>query len=93
MADTRPWVMPIRAATWAWVMPRRRRCWNGFGRIPHGRVCSNLAAPRRADRQTRVLHWALGRLNQRIILLACVVNEMERQIAVITAGLGPTNRA
>src|SRR5215471_17674443 len=25
MADTRPWVMPIRAATWAWVMPRRRR--------------------------------------------------------------------
>jgi hypothetical protein len=24
-ADTRPWVMPIRAATWAWVMPRRRR--------------------------------------------------------------------
>src|SRR5215467_4020768 len=25
MADTRPWVMPIRAATWAWVMPRRPR--------------------------------------------------------------------
>src|SRR5262245_8538874 len=25
MADTRPWVMRIRAATGAWVMPRRRR--------------------------------------------------------------------
>ena len=25
MADTRPWVMPIREATCAWVMPRRRR--------------------------------------------------------------------
>ena len=63
-----------------------------LGRIPRNRrarECANLACPRRADRQTRVLHQTLARLGQRIITLSSVAADLEKQIAVLVEDLAP----
>jgi transposase len=63
-----------------------------LGRIPRDRratVCANLPCPRRADRQTRVLHQTLARLGQRIIMLSRVAADLEKQIAVLVDDLAP----
>ena len=63
-----------------------------LGRIPRDRratVCASLACPRRADRQTRVLHQTLARLGQRIIMLSRVASDLEKQIAVLVEELAP----
>jgi transposase len=63
-----------------------------LGRLSRNRratVCAALACPRRADRQTRVLHQTLARLGQRIILLSRVAADLEKQIAVLVDDLAP----
>jgi transposase len=63
-----------------------------LGRLSRDRratVCAALACPRRADRQTRVLHQTLARLGQRIILLSRVAADLEKQIAVLVDDLAP----
>jgi transposase len=63
-----------------------------LGRLSRDRratVCAALACPRRADRQTRVLHQTLARLGQRIILLSRVAADLEKQIAVLPGDLAP----
>jgi transposase len=63
-----------------------------LGRIPRdrrARECANLACPRRADRQTRVLHQTLARLGQRIIMLSRTAAELEKQITVLVDDLAP----
>ena len=63
-----------------------------LGGIPRDRratVCANLPCPRRADRQTRVLHQTLARLGQRIRLLSRVASDLEKQIAVLVEDLAP----
>ena len=63
-----------------------------LGRIPRdrrARVCANLACPRRADRQTRVLHQTLARLGQRILLPARTAADLEKQISIIVEDLVP----
>jgi len=63
-----------------------------LGRLSRDRratVCAALACPRRADRQTRVLHQTLARLGQRIILLSRVAADLEKQIAVLADDLAP----
>jgi transposase len=60
-------------------MPRDRRA----------RVCANLACPRRADRQARVLHQTLARLGQRILMLAKTAADLEKQITVLVEDLAP----
>src|SRR5215471_4945305 len=63
-----------------------------LGRIPRdrrARMCANLACPRRADRQTRVLHQTLARLGQRILVLSRVAGELEKQVAVLVEDLAP----
>ena len=67
-----------------------------LGRLSRNRratVCAALACPRRADRQTRVLHQTLARLGQRIILLSRVAADLEKQIAVLVDDLAPGLRA
>ena len=63
-----------------------------LGRLSRNRratVCAALACPRRADRQTRVLHQTLARLGQRIIVLSRVAAGLEKQIAVLVDDLAP----
>ena len=63
-----------------------------LGRMPRdrrARVCASLACPRRADRQTRVLHQTLARLGQRVIMLARTAAELEKQITVLVEDLAP----
>ena len=63
-----------------------------LGRMPRdrrARVCASLACPRRADRQTRVLHQTLARLGQRIIMLAKTATDLEKQIIVLVEDLAP----
>jgi transposase len=63
-----------------------------LARIPRdrrARVCAQLACPRQADRQARVLHQTLGRLGQRIMLLSRVAAELEKQIAAVVEDLAP----
>jgi transposase len=63
-----------------------------LGRIPRDRratACAALTCPRRADRQTRVLHQTLARLGQRIAMLARTAAELEKQIAVLVDDLAP----
>ena len=63
-----------------------------LGRIPRdrrARECANLTCPRRADRQTRVLHQTLARLGQRIIMLAKTAADLEKQITIIVEDLAP----
>jgi transposase len=63
-----------------------------LGRLPRdrrARECANLACPRQADRQTRVLHQTLARLGQRILLLAETAADLERQITALVEDLAP----
>jgi transposase len=63
-----------------------------LGRIPRdrrARECANLTCPRRADRQTRVLHQTLAGLGQRIIMLAGTAAGLEKQIIVLVEDLAP----
>jgi hypothetical protein len=63
-----------------------------LGRIPRDRratVCASLPCPRRADRQTQILHQTLARLGQRIRMLSRVAAELEKQIAVLVEDLAP----
>ena len=63
-----------------------------LGRLPRdrrARECANLACPRRADRQTRVLHQTLGRLGQRILMLAKTAADLEKQITALVEDLAP----
>jgi transposase len=63
-----------------------------LGRIPRdrrARECAALACPRRADRQTRVLHQTLAGLGQRIIMLAGTAAGLEKQIIVLAGDLAP----
>jgi transposase len=53
------------------------------------RECANLPCPRRADRQARVLHQTLARLGQRILMLARVAADLEKQITVLVEDLAP----
>jgi transposase len=63
-----------------------------LGRLSRDRratICANLACPRRADRQTRVLHQTLARLGQRIRLLSRAAADLEKQITVLVDDLAP----
>lgn len=70
---------------------RERLC-----RIPRDRratVCAALTCPRRADRQTRVLHQTLARLGQRVIMLSRTAAGLEKQISGLVEDLAPAGHA
>jgi len=61
----------------------------GLPRDRRATVCAALTCPRRADRQTRVLHQSLARLGQRIVMMSRVAADLEKQIAALVEDLAP----